>query len=112
MQKFSSNVIERALRYCSTRKEKRGSTPWVDVIVRELLSQIGVLIRDRYGNYCLQTALVSAKHGSPDLLQEFIFQAEHHLADLRENVRAKWNQLLAKASEDHRNIQKTAGGWL
>lgn len=50
-QKFSSNVVERCL--------KNSSSHWRSIIIRELIAQPAVseLLRDRYGNYVLQTAL-------------------------------------------------------
>jgi DNA-binding HxlR family transcriptional regulator len=50
-QKFSSNVVEKCL--------KQSSTHWRTIIIRELTAQPSVseLLRDRYGNYVLQTAL-------------------------------------------------------
>jgi hypothetical protein len=50
-QKFSSNVVEKCL--------KQSSTHWRSIIIRELTAQPSVseLLRDRYGNYVLQTAL-------------------------------------------------------
>jgi hypothetical protein len=50
-QKFSSNVVERCL--------KLSSTHWRAIIIRELTAQDSVaeLLKDRYGNYVLQTCL-------------------------------------------------------
>ena len=47
-QKFSSNVVEKCLR--------TSNNEWRGIILRELTSCVGELIRDRYGNYVLQTA--------------------------------------------------------
>jgi hypothetical protein len=49
--KFSSNVVEKCL--------KQSSSHWRAIIIKELIAQPAVcdLLRDRYGNYVLQTAL-------------------------------------------------------
>lgn len=66
VQKFSSNVIEKCIRVAehSTRK----------MLIEELLnrSRLEKLLRDSYGNYCVQTALDYAEHGQRALLVEGI----------------------------------------
>ena len=98
-QKFSSNVVEKCLRH-STNELKQGihSKDWTTIIVRELLTKAGELISDKYGNYCLQTALQAATD-HPNLLQEFEKSTKPHLDTLRENVKAKWVKLLESAIE-------------
>ena len=66
MQKFSSNVIEKCIRVAehSTRK----------MLIEELLNRTRLekLLRDSYGNYCVQTALDYAEPGQRALLVEGI----------------------------------------
>ena len=66
MQKFSSNVIEKCIRVAehSTRK----------MLIEELLNRTRLekLLRDSYGNYCVQTALDYAEPGQHALLVEGI----------------------------------------
>lgn len=49
-QKFSSNVVEKCLKVSDQR--------WKAIIVRQLINSPSELINDKFGNYCLQTALV------------------------------------------------------
>lgn len=87
-QKFSSNVVEKCL--------KQGSNHWQNVIINELTSQpeVSDLLRDRYGNYVLQTALSIASGAQVAQIMTSIAQ---HLPTLRENVRIKWRKMLKKA---------------
>ncbi|KAH9927456.1 ARM repeat-containing protein [Epithele typhae] len=66
VQKFSSNVIEKCIRVAehSTRK----------ILIGELLNRTRLekLLRDSYGNYCVQTALDYAEPGQRTLLVEGI----------------------------------------
>ncbi|KAF9234965.1 ARM repeat-containing protein [Melanogaster broomeanus] len=66
VQKFSSNVIEKCIRVAehSTRK----------ILIEELLnrSRLEKLLRDSYGNYCVQTALDYAEATQRALLVEGI----------------------------------------
>jgi hypothetical protein len=66
VQKFSSNVIEKCIRVAehSTRK----------MLIEELLnrSRLEKLLRDSYGNYCVQTALDYADPAQRTLLVEGI----------------------------------------
>ncbi|KAG1874193.1 ARM repeat-containing protein [Suillus tomentosus] len=66
VQKFSSNVIEKCIRVAehSTRK----------ILIEELLnrSRLEKLLRDSYGNYCVQTALDYAEPAQRMLLVEGI----------------------------------------
>ncbi|TFK30678.1 pumilio-family RNA binding protein [Coprinopsis marcescibilis] len=66
VQKFSSNVIEKCVRVAehSTRK----------LVIEELLnrSRLEKLLRDSYGNYCVQTALDYAEPAQRALLVEGI----------------------------------------
>ncbi|EIN13206.1 ARM repeat-containing protein [Punctularia strigosozonata HHB-11173 SS5] len=66
VQKFSSNVIEKCIRVAehSTRK----------LLIEELLNRTRLekLLRDSYGNYCVQTALDYAEPGQRALLVEGI----------------------------------------
>jgi len=87
-QKFSSNVVERCL--------KQSSTHWRTIIIRELIAQPAVseLLRDRYGNYVLQTALAVA---NAQQVQEILRSITPYLPSLRDNVRSKWKKMLRKA---------------
>ncbi len=87
-QKFSSNVVEKCLR-TSTHE-------WRSVILRELTTNVNELIRDRYGNYVLQTA-VSLADG-PQVMQ-FSQSVGPYLNSLRDNVRAKWLKIIQTASQ-------------
>ncbi|KAI0320995.1 ARM repeat-containing protein [Amylostereum chailletii] len=66
VQKFSSNVIEKCIRVAehSTRK----------MLIEELLNRTRLekLLRDSYGNYCVQTALDYAEPGQRALLVDGI----------------------------------------
>jgi len=98
-QKFSSNVVEKCLRHSTNElKQQIHTKDWTTIIVRELLTKAGDLISDKYGNYCLQTALQAATD-HPSLLQEFEKSTKPHLDTLRENVKAKWVKLLESAIE-------------
>ena len=89
-QKFSSNVVERTLR--------DSSALWRGIIINELTAQpaVGEVLRDRYGNYCLQTALTVADDAQVEVLINGITP---HLTSLRDNVRQKWEMLLHQARE-------------
>jgi hypothetical protein len=87
-QKFSSNVVEKCL-HSSTNE-------WKAIIIRELCSAAGKLIRDRYGNYVLQTALSVA---DPLLAKEMSKSLTPHLGTLRENVKQKWMSILESNGE-------------
>jgi len=89
-QKFSSNVVEKCL--------KQSSAHWRGIIIKELMQQpqVSDLLRDRYGNYVLQTALSVA---SPQQVQEISEAINQHLPSLRENVRGKWKKMLKKAAQ-------------
>jgi len=119
-QKFSSNVVEKVIRHSNKETEKRlnhkgakkgeGSsegkeTDWREIIVRELCEKADDLISDKYGNYCLQTALQSATN-DPELLGELTRAITPHLDSLRENVRAKWNKLLETARVQSNHVSK------
>src|SRR6185437_13920401 len=82
-QKFSSNVVEKCL--------KQSSTHWRSIIIRELIAQPAVaeLLRDRYGNYVLQTGLNVA---NSQQVMEIMTAITPYLPSLRENVRAKWKK--------------------
>lgn len=125
-QKFSSNVVEKVIRHSNKETETRLSSKnpknngegrdaefkdWREFIVRELCTKADDLISDKYGNYCLQTALQSATH-DPDLLRELTGAITPHLDSLRENVRAKWNKLLevARIQSSHSSHKNTFGG--
>ena len=87
-QKFSSNVVEKCL--------KQSSSHWRTIIIRELTAQPAVaeLLRDRYGNYVLQTALGVA---NAQQVGEIVRAITPYLASLRDNVRSKWKKMLKKA---------------
>ena len=87
-QKFSSNVVEKCL--------KQSSSHWRTIIIRELTAQPAVaeLLRDRYGNYVLQTALSVANAVQ---VGEIVRAITPYLASLRDNVRSKWKKMLKKA---------------
>ena len=87
-QKFSSNVVEKCL--------KQSSCHWRTIIIRELIAQPAVaeLLRDRYGNYVLQTALSVA---NAQQVSEIVRAITPYLASLRDNVRSKWKKMLKKA---------------
>merc|ERR1719233_593568 len=126
-QKFRSNVVEKVIRHSNKETEKRLSymnskkngpeirdvdfKDWREVIVRELCTKADDLISDKYGNYCLQTALQSATH-DPELLRELTGAITPHLDSLRENVRAKWNKLLegARIQSSHASHKNKIGG--
>jgi len=88
-QKFSSNVVEKCL--------KQSGAHWRSIVINELTEQPGVseLLRDRYGNYVLQTAL-SVASGSQ--VQQIMHAITGHLPTLRENIRSKWKKMLKKAA--------------
>jgi len=88
-QKFSSNVIEKCL--------KQSGSHWRSIVINELCEQPGVseLLRDRYGNYVLQTALSVA---SGPQVQQIMQSITPHLPTLRENIRSKWKKMLKKAA--------------
>jgi len=87
-QKFSSNVVEKCL--------KQSSAHWRSIIINELTEQPGVseLLRDRYGNYVLQTALSVA---TGQQVQQIMHSISPHLPTLRENIRSKWKKMLKKS---------------
>ncbi|KAJ3540621.1 hypothetical protein NMY22_g4221 [Coprinellus aureogranulatus] len=66
VQKFSSNVIEKCIRVAEHTTRK--------LVIDELLnrSRLEKLLRDSYGNYCVQTALDYADPGQRALLVEGI----------------------------------------
>ncbi|KAG6332810.1 hypothetical protein ID866_6282 [Astraeus odoratus] len=66
VQKFSSNVIEKCIRVAEHNTRK--------ILIEELLnrSRLEKLLRDSYGNYCVQTALDYAEPGQRALLVEGI----------------------------------------
>jgi hypothetical protein len=89
-QKFSSNVVEKCL--------QNSNNEWRTIIIRELSSAASKLIRDRYGNYVLQTALQIA---DPALAREMSDALYPHLDSLRENVKQKWLNILEATAEKH-----------
>lgn len=89
-QKFSSNVVEKCLR--------NSNREWKYTIIRQLISAAGELISDKYGNYCLQTALSVADR---QLVHEFTQAVYPHLNSLRENIKAKWKKILENAHAKH-----------
>ena len=91
-QKFSSNVVEKCL--------KQSSSHWKNIIIHELIAQpaVGELLRDRYGNFVIQCSLTVA---SPQQVHEISMAITPYLHTLRENVKAKWQRLLQKASAGH-----------
>jgi len=110
-QKFSSNVVEKVINHSKKETETRlalkksegedcknpeGFKDWRKIIVRELCAKADDLISDKYGNYCLQTALNSAS-SDPELIRELTQAITPHLDTLRTNVKAKWKKLLENA---------------
>ncbi|MES1919454.1 hypothetical protein MHBO_001284 [Bonamia ostreae] len=91
-QKFSSNVVEKCLKVSDAK--------WQRNIVRELIFFPWELINDKYGNYCLQTALSVC---DKDLCEEFAKAVYPSLSRLRENVKVKWVNLLEAAKLKHQN---------
>jgi len=91
-QKFSSNVVEKCL--------KQSSSHWRTIIIRELTAQPAVaeLLRDRYGNYVLQTALSVA---NAQQVGEIVRAITPYLASLRDNVRSKWSVLTITLTHKH-----------
>ena len=83
--KFGSPVVEKCLKQSSSR--------WRTIIIRELTAQPAVaeLLRDRYGNYVLQTALSVA---NAQQVEEIVCAITPYLAGLRDNVRSKWKTML------------------
>ena len=59
---------------------------------------------DWIGNYCLQTALQVA---NAEQVQELVTAITPHLATLRDNVRAKWENILKQAIDRVRNESKS-----
>lgn len=107
-QKFSSNVVEKCLKHSAQEYSKDRN--WSSQIVQELLGSAKELISDKYGNYCLQTAL-STIADNPPLVIEFIVTVKPHLEGLRVNVRNKWGKLLAVAQQSansHIVVESTA----
>lgn len=98
-QKFSSNVVEKCLKHSA---QDYSSSNWSSKIVKELLGSAKELISDKYGNYCLQTALNTIQD-NPPLVIEFISSVQPHLEGLRVNVRNKWGKLLAVAQQTANN---------
>merc|ERR1712223_383278 len=69
-QKFSSNVVEKVIKHSSM--EPPNATPnWTKSVVKELLNSSKELISDKYGNYCLQTALASIRNDT-ELANRFL----------------------------------------
>ncbi|KMS94429.1 hypothetical protein BVRB_021500 [Beta vulgaris subsp. vulgaris] len=92
-QKFSSNVVEQCLR--------RGSPPNRAQVIKELIVAVNLLIRDRFGNYVLQTALECST--KPQTIQLGTAIAKNlHL--LRDNVRAKWTGILRDKLGEHADL--------
>jgi len=62
VQKFSSNVIEKCIRVAEHNTRK--------ALIEELLnrSRLEKLLRDSFGNYCVQTALEYAEPGQRALV--------------------------------------------
>merc|ERR1711879_67042 len=117
-QKFSSNVVEKCLRQSEDDSpDNKSHQPegekknWRRVIVTELCLKAGELISDKYGNYCLQTALQQSAAHDKQLLADFTEAVTPHLDSLRENVKAKWIKLLESAqSSQNTKPSKTRGG--
>lgn len=84
-QKFSSNVVEKCLKF--------GSASWREAIIHELmdLTALGSLLQDSYGNYVMQHALAVAEGEQRAVLVELI---RPQLNTLRKNIRKKWERLL------------------
>jgi len=109
-QKFSSNVVEKVIKHSKKEaesqankasenednKDQEGFKDWRKIIVHELCAKADDLISDKYGNYCLQTALNSASN-DPELVRELTEAITPHLDTLRTNVKAKWKKLLENA---------------
>lgn len=117
-QKFSSNVVERALKTCQLMYLKRiKADPSEGKHVREsslyrildvLSNGAADLINDRFGNYCLQSALMmSLQH--IELINMLIPRVRPLVLGLRENIRAKWTKLLNSA-EKQAGIPPTRSG--
>jgi hypothetical protein len=85
-QKFSSNVVEKCLR--------TSSYEWRSVIFHELTASVSELIRDRYGNYVLQTAVALA---DANQVMQFSQAVQPYLNQLRDNVRTKWLKIIKTA---------------
>ena len=98
-QKFSSNVVEKCL--------KQSSSHWRTIIIRELTAQPAVaeLLRDRYGNYVLQTALSVA---NAQQVGEIVRAITPYLASLRDNVRSKWS---APTTHTHTHTHMHTRDW-
>eukprot|EP00494_Astrolonche_serrata_P025491 UN25752 len=90
-QKFSSNVVEKVIKHSAM--EGNSSPNWTKQVVQELLGSSKELISDKYGNYCLQTALASIQDND-ELARRFQNTVTPHLDALRVNVRQKWVKLL------------------
>jgi hypothetical protein len=89
-QKFSSNVVEQCIR--------RGSGERRALVIKELIVAVNLLIRDRFGNYVLQTALECAGKAQALQLGHAIAKNLHLL---RDNVRSKWSGILRERLGDY-----------
>ena len=79
-QKFSSNVVEKVIKH-SALESSTGQSSWTKTVVKELLASSKELISDKYGNYCLQTALDSVRDND-DLARRFLATVTPHLEGL------------------------------
>jgi hypothetical protein len=88
-QKFSSNVVERCLRLAYPE--------WRATMLAELTHNSGIcdLLKDRYGNYVLQTALSVSSVQQVHMIADAVTP---HLESLRDNVRLKWTKILHQAT--------------
>ncbi|KAM5534349.1 hypothetical protein V8D89_011942 [Ganoderma adspersum] len=100
VQKFSSNVIEKCVRVAehSTRK----------MLIGELLNRTRLekLLRDSYGNYCVQTALDYAEPGQRALLVEGIRPV---LPLIRNTPYGK--RIQNKLQREHNDVYGGGGGY-
>jgi pumilio RNA-binding family len=89
--KFSNNIVDKCL--------KQNDEQWRHIIMQELVSSKSVvseLIRGRYGNYVLQTALLVATNDQMFVLLRAIGP---NLRAMRDKVRLRWEVVLKKALE-------------
>jgi hypothetical protein len=76
VQKFSSNVIEKCIRVAEHNTRK--------LLIEELLnrSRLEKLLRDSFGNYCVQTALDYAEPSQRMLVSRLCTIRQFPLADV------------------------------
>lgn len=77
--KFASNVVERAIRHANRDDKRMIITEMMGDSPEDSESRIGTLLRDGYGNFCVQTALNEAEPDQRDQLLAIIVPLMPHL---------------------------------